>query len=294
MVIGGTGFIGSQIATHFIKNGYEVLSFSRNLPKKNIIKEVNYIKGDLLEKKKLNQITNDIDLIFHCGSSSTPAKIDSDADEEVNAKNIVEASLKNNVKKLIFFSSGGAIYGNKSSEASKETDITKPVSQYGKTKLKIEEYLLEKFKNNKEKILILRPSNPYGLSLRNNKKQGVIPIFLRSISMNRPIEVYGDGSIIKDYIHINDLVEIIFNLSTSSNYGIYNIGSGIKTSINELITILFKVTKCKSEIIYKEPLHDDVNFSICTDKVFSDQSHRDLINLEDGIFKLWKDFYHKT
>ncbi len=293
-MIGGTGFIGSQVAIHFINKGCEVLSFSRNPPNKNIIKEINYIKGDLIEKKKLNEITKDIDLIFHCGSSSTPANLDSDADEEANTKNLVEAFFENNVKKLIFFSSGGAIYGNKISESSKETDEAKPVSKYGKTKLKIEEYLLEKFKNSKEKILILRPSNPYGPSHFNKKKQGVIPIFLRSINMNMPIEVYGDGSIIKDYIHINDLVEIIFNLSTGSNYGIYNIGSGIKTSINELIKILFKVTKRKSKIIYREPMHNDVNFFLCTDKVFTNQSHKKLINLEDGISKLWKDSYHKT
>lgn len=294
LIIGGTGFIGSQIAKKFVSEDFEVFCFSRNIPDKNKLDNVSYFKGDMKEKNTLMDITKNIDLIFHCGSSSTPSKKDSEADEEKNTINLVDSFFHNNVKRFVFFSSGGAIYGDNLKEPSKENDTPNPISDYGITKYRIEKFLVEKFKHDKKRILILRPSNPYGLPIKNNKRQGVVPIFLNSLKMRKDIEVFGDGSTIKDYIYIDDLIQIIFNLAVNNNFGIYNIGSGTKTSINELIEILFKVTKLKAKVIYKEPLAKDVNFFLSTDKVFSHQEHTDLVNIEDGINKFWNDSYFKT
>ncbi len=292
--MGGTGFIGSEIVKHFATRNDDVISFSRNPPlKKNKVYKVNYINGDLNEKDKLYALTKDVDIIFHCGGSSTPSSIDLDANEELNTKNLVEASFYNDVKKFIFFSSGGAIYGNNENKFFKETDTPKPISKYGKTKLRTEKLLLDEFHNNKNRILILRPSNPYGTPIENKKKQGVIPIFLKLLSEDRTIKVFGDGSTIKDYIHISDLIKIIHNLTLNSNYGIYNIGSGIQTSINDLVSMMFRITKKQPKVTYNNSFKEDVNFALCTKKVYKNQSHNQLISLEEGISRLWNESYLK-
>ena len=169
LIVGGTGFIGSQIAKKFVSEDFEVFCFSRNIPDKNQLDNVSYLKGDLKEKNTLMDITKNIDLIFHCGSSSSPSKKDSEADEEKNTINLVDSFFHNNVKRLIFFSSGGAIYGDNLKEPSKENDTLNPISDYGITKYRIEKFLVEKFKNILPPLVLLSEEKQKELIDKLNK-----------------------------------------------------------------------------------------------------------------------------
>ena len=293
LIIGGTGFIGSHLVQQFALMQCKVISLSRNCNSDNSIKNphVNYIEGDLGDKDLLFKITKGIDIIVHCGSSFKPQNPDKKGEENVNCKNLVESFFHNKVKKFVYFSSGGAVYGKHSSSPFKESDTPNPISTYGKSKLKIENFLLREFKQHEEKLLILRPSNPYGPPQTNRVIHGVIPAILNLIKYKKSIKIYGDGSAYKDFIHINDLVKFTYNLLTNDRFGIYNIGSGKKMSINELVSTLFKLTNNSSNIIYLDALSEDVSFFLCTEKVFLAQPHKNLISFEEGISSLWNKYY---
>tara|TARA_B110000259_G_scaffold188254_1_gene245959 strand:+ start:5850 stop:6743 length:894 start_codon:yes stop_codon:yes gene_type:complete len=293
LIIGGTGFIGSHLVKQFAAMNYKVLSLSRSCNSDTTKKYlgVDYIEGDLSDKNLLFKITLDVDVIVHCGSSHTPLNPDKKGQDENNSENLVESFFYNKVKKFVYFSSGGAIYGNNSLIPFKESAIPNPLSIYGKSKLKIEGFLLKEFQNHEEKLLILRPSNPYGPPQTNRVIHGIIPSALSLIKNKESLKIYGDGSAFKDFIHINDLVTIACNLSTKNNFGIYNIGSGKRMTINKLVSTLFKITNSSSDIIYLDAFNEDVSFLLSTEKVFSAQPHKNLIDIEEGISSLWNQFY---
>lgn len=294
LVVGGTGFIGSHLVKHFSNMNHEVLSLSRKLlrPKKIKEKNIKYYEGNLKNKKLLFKLTTDIDVIIHCASSFTPRNPDITGEDLENTKNLVEAFINNKVKKFVYFSSGGAIYGSDSLLPFSESCDPSPRSSYGKSKLKIENFLARKFKDDYEKLLILRPSNPYGPILSSKPLTGIISVALKTIYKKNSLDIYGDGSAYKDFIHINDLAKITYNLINSSKFGVYNIGSGEKTTINELMSIISNLINRELDIIYHDAFDDDVSFFLDTEKVFSNQPHKSLIKLDEGIDNLWKTYFN--
>ena len=155
LIVGGTGFIGSNLAKYFSKSGYKINSFSRNPPfYKGQIQGVGYRFGDLEDKSIFTDAINGCKYVFHCASSSTPANPQPLQYELKNTEKLVDYFLNSNAEKFIYFSSGGAIYGNQKKEFFKETDTPIPVSEYGKIKLYIEKYLINKFKQFPKKLLI--------------------------------------------------------------------------------------------------------------------------------------------
>ncbi len=248
LVLGGNGFIGSHLAEGLVQNGYDVTIFDsfkhgeENLDA--IIDKVEIVKGDFLNESDVCNSLKDVDLVFHYISTTTPATAVEDPVFDIRSNLISSVKLfqnaeKNNVKKIIYASSGGTIYGNTGNIPVSENAPLNPVNPYSISKLAIENYL-HYFKSLYGiDYQILRYSNPYGERQNPNGKQGVIPAFLNNIKNGKPPLIYGDGTMVRDYIYIKDAIDAtIALLEKRTNQNIFNIGSGKGTSLNELIEIM--------------------------------------------------------
>lgn len=273
IVLGGGGFIGSHLCDNLLDRGYKVRIFEKTgFDKKNIshiIKQVEIYEGDFNNVINIKDALHDIDYIFHLISSTTPSiSIDNPFfDIETNlipTLRLLNESVKNKkVKKIIFLSSGGTVYGIPNQIPIPESHSKNPICPYGIIKNTIEQYfsLYQKLFGLKYKIF--RLSNPYGERQNPYGGQGVISVFLNEITLNGKIEIWGDGEVIRDYIYIKDVTEILVNsLEFETPNSIYNIGSGVGLSLNQLINTIEKVTKKCFKVEYRESRKFDVPINI--------------------------------
>lgn len=258
LVLGGNGFIGSHLVDELIKKSNSVVVFDRfkndrYLFEKN--KNIRCINGDFLNKSDIKEALNGIDYVFHFISTTSPATAENDPKIDVNTNllgsiQLFEECVNSNIKKIIFASSGGSVYG-KSELSSTENNLTNPVSPYAINKLSIEHYLRYFKIKYKLDSVIFRISNPYGERQPFNRRQGVIPIFLENIYKDVPIKVFGSGEMKRDYIYVKDAVKAITKAyDKKTKFDLYNIGSGLDTSINDLIQLIEATLNKKFKINY--------------------------------------------
>lgn len=259
LVLGGDGFIGSQLAAKLVSLGHDVTIFGRRYNPVDFNTNVRYIYGDFLNSTDISEATVGQEYVFHFITLTNPAISERDPyiDIETNVKmtiQLLERCVENKVKRVIFPSSGGAIYGNSDRETYTEDDLTQPVSPYAIGKQTIEGYL--RFFNHKYGLdyLNLRLSNVYGPGQHTSgKKHGVIPVFIGNMISQSEINIFGDGSMVRDYIYISDLVKVISEISFKEmNYKTYNVGSGIGVSVNEIISEIENTLKIKAKKTYLE------------------------------------------
>ena len=204
-----------------------------------------------------------IDTIYHLASASVPSTsgIDSISDIQndlIQTLKTLNLVVKRGITRFIYFSSGGAVYGNPKTVPISEENPLIPISSYGIVKAATESYLGLYQHMYGLCPLILRPSNPYGPRQGHFLAQGIISTFLRKLKIGEDLVVLGDGCAIKDYIYITDMVEMCGVLSFTDATGAYNIGTGTGTSVNELITKIQSITEIKPAIIYKDSQSYDV------------------------------------
>ncbi|MFT5984148.1 MAG: UDP-glucose 4-epimerase [Ulvibacter sp.] len=265
LVLGGSGFIGSHIVEKLIGQRHSVVVYGRSKNKfKAETDNVKYILGDVSNKKLLANTMNGIDMVIHLSWSSVPVgsngRIQQDLQENVsNFIYFLDLMVIKNIRKLIFFSTGGAIYGNTCAGTISENFMKKPISSYGITKLMAERYLHLYEHLHGLQTIILRPSNPYGPLQNYHKNQGVIAKFLHLISEDKPITVYGDGSVVRDFIYIDDLVEFCMKVIRHFHPGTYHVSSNQGVSIQQIIDVIQYDAQLNVKIRYKEQRMSDVN-----------------------------------
>ena len=306
VLIGGSGFIGVNFANYFFKNNYRVRIICRNnFNVSNLIS--NNIEIYILDIKETNSLLNAIsgfeNIIWLANTLIPGIKSikESDAFND-NVLPIINFFKNNketsNLKKFVFISSGGTVYGNNESNIpTNETSKTDPISLYGKIKLQSENHIKYYSNTIKSEIYIIRPSNVYGIYQNFNKPQGIIGFLFKSILENGSIDIYGDGNIIRDYINIADLTFAIFlcmeNSYNSNKLSIYNIGSDIGYTINDLIILINTITRhsIKTNILPKREF--DCNFNILdSNKIKNELNWKAETNLKEGLITLWN--WYKT
>lgn len=300
LILGADGFIGSNLVKALQREEkYKIFAF--DLFKDGVSKNINsfdknliMIQGNFLNKEDLRNALKGIDYVFHFISLTTPGSSMNDPLIDVNTNivgtvNLLEECVKAGVKKVIFPSSGGAIYGNQNKETYSEDHITDPISPYAISKLTIEKYL-KYYKNIRNlDYLVLRYSNPYGPGQNIVGNQGIIPIFLNLIKNDKPITLFGEGDNVRDYIYIDDLIHVtklIFEKKTKHN--IYNVGSGKGNSISEVITTIEKIAGKKFVIDKKPERSIDVKKIVLDiNRIISETNYSPKTSLEEGIQKTW-------
>jgi UDP-glucose 4-epimerase len=304
LVLGGGGFIGSYLTEVLLKKGYHVRvfdNFQTGMDNLSAVRNrIEIVKGDFLNEKDLAVACAGVDYVFHYISTTVPAtaRLNPIYDISTNLEGTVkllQAAVNNRVKKIFFPSSGGTIYGEPKRLPVRETEPVKPIDPYGISKLAIERYLHYFYAEYGLDFMVFRYSNPYGERQNPFGKQGVIPIFLNKIKNGEQPVVYNDGTMIRDYIYIQDAIDATMALlEIRTDEKVFNVGSGIGTSINELISTMSAVT---GKQVLPEYRTTDTRYvqRIVLDisKIRKETGWQPKINLEEGLQKTW-DWLNKT
>lgn len=249
LIVGANGFLGSRLTDALAETGHEVTAFDRfSRGTRSFTSDgVAVIAGDFLSTADLAAAIEGQQIVFHFLSTTTPATADGDPtlDLRTNVSQSVELlalCAKARVRRLFYASSGGAIYGPQSRPVYSETAPLTPLSPYGIGKLTVERYLDYYAATEGLASVSLRISNPYGANANPSKRQGIIPITLNRIRRGEPVVQVGDGSMVRDYIHVDDLVRRILRMvEVEPRERAYNLGSGRGHSVREVFEAVRQV-----------------------------------------------------
>ena len=299
LVLGGCGFIGSHIAEGLLASGYSVRVFDKvNVGTHNIdhlADSLELIEGDFTNEVDVAQAVKGMDHIFHfIGTTLPKTSTDNpvyDIESNVVATlRLLDLAAKEEVKKIIFSSSGGTVYGIPQSIPISEDHPTNPTCSYGITKLTIEKYLELHHLTRGQDYVCFRISNPYGERQNPQAIQGAVAVFLGLVKEGRPITIWGDGTITRDYIYIGDVVPVLIEvLQATTPSRVFNLGSGKGTSLSDLTTIIEEVTGRDVRVIYSEGRSIDVPTNILDiSRVKGELGFRPKTPLHEGIRKTWE------
>lgn len=304
LVIGGNGFIGSHVVDALLRKGHFVRVLDRNERKDSIHNnDLKFFKGSVDDPVLLNIALSYVDIVLHCASSTVPftSNIDPVGDVKSNliaSIQLLDAMKARHVNRIIYLSSGGAVYGHTEVEYINESHPTHPVSSYGIVKVAVENYLFMYEQIYGMKPIIIRPSNPFGEKQRSIGVQGIINTILYKMGKHEPVEIWGDGNIVRDFIYVSDLVELLVKSIESGSTGIYNAGGGNEGyTINEIIACIKQVTNKNFPILYRSSRPFDVNRVVLDiNKAKKTFNWNPKINLEEGIARTanWMESYLKT
>lgn len=265
LILGGNGFIGSHLVDSLLAAGHQVRVFDKYEERyRQPLQGVDYRFGDFGNRGSLSEALTGIDVVYHLISTSLPKTSNDDPAFDVQSNVIetiflLEQCVTRKVKKVIYISSGGTVYGIPRTVPIAEDSPTDPQCSYGITKLTIEKYLALFHQLHGLEYSIVRPSNPYGSRLNPSGIQGAIPVFLGKAALGEPIEIWGDGTVIRDYIYIDDLIEGICQVAAYAGAEkIFNLGSGQGCSLQELVTIMEVVTSSALPVVFKEGRSFDI------------------------------------
>ncbi|CAN5167867.1 NAD-dependent epimerase/dehydratase family protein [soil metagenome] len=249
-VIGANGFLGSHLVDALVVEGHTVTAFDRfRGGKPRFISDgVRLVPGEFLSRADLESAVAGQEYVFHFLSTTTPATAEADPTLDIRTNvvqsvELFEACVSAGVKQVYFASTGGAIYGDQGKTVYSEADRARPVSPYGIGKLTIEHYLRYFRTAHGLASTAFRISNPYGTRQPPGRRQGLIPIALRSMLAGEPVVRLGDGSMVRDYIFVEDVARALSRLvGRDTEYDLYNVGSGQGSTVTEIIDILSRVS----------------------------------------------------
>ena len=292
LVTGGAGFIASHISEAYLKLGHEVVILDdlstgnkNNIPANARFVEMDITSSDIekfFENEKfdiLNHHAAQMNVRFSVESPSFDAKTNI-----IGGLNLYEAARKNGVKKIIFASTGGAIYGDQDVIPTPENVFLEPCSPYGIAKLANEKYLAFYKETYEVDFVCLRYANIYGPRQNHKGEAGVVAIFINQMLSNGQPVINGDGLYTRDYVFVKDVVTAnVLALDTCVS-GIFNIGTGIQTTTNEIFQNLKKLTNSNCEEIHGEAKKGEQRVScISYQKIKNAHNWQPEMKLFDGL-----------
>lgn len=271
VIVGGGGFIGSHLCEALLAEGHEVTVLDREgAPNLETLRHAGATIsiGDFFNTEDLRRALENQGAVFHLLSTTVPQTSNEDPvyDVETNVigtLRLLDEARKTSVKKIIFASSGGTVYGIPEEIPVREIHPTDPTSSYGIGKLIIEKYLYMYSILYGLDYCILRIANAYGERQRPKPTQGVIPVFLARALQDDEITVWGDGSVIRDYVFITDVCNAFVKaLTYSGEMNVFNIGSGQGHSLRDVIHVMERVTGRPLKVKYFQKRSFDVPISV--------------------------------
>lgn len=299
-VFGGAGFIGSNLLQKLNSSDYCITLYDRNIRMKKMPDAVyKTIEGDFFAESNFDQILCNQDIVIHLISSVSPYTSmvnveDAYRNDVIATLRLLESARKNNVDKVVFLSSGGTVYGNSCEAYLSEELYSYPINHYGIMKLTIEKILLLYNELYKMNNMVLRVANPYGPGQNPGKNIGAVSIFLDKILKGEEITIFGDGHLIRDYIEITDVTQALiksmeYKQEDTKVVPIFNIGTGIGTSLLEVIREIETITDQKAEISFINERSIDARRNVLdVTKSRAYLKFEASISLSDGIKKLYQ------
>lgn len=275
LILGAAGFIGTNLVKELLKEAAaELILFDKNEADFSDITSESYpgsykvVTGSFGMDYDFETLTNGIETVYHLISTTIPSNSNNHIakgiiDNVVVTDKLLGACVRNKVKKIIFLSSGGTVYGIEKSIPFCEDTGTNPISAYGLQKITIEKLLYLYHYMYGLDYRIIRLANPYGRYQKPNGVQGVVTTFAYKALVGEPLTVYGDGEIVRDFIYIEDAVNAIIHVAAyEGDYKIFNVGSGKGYSVNQVIKIIERIREEKVTVHYLEGRTVDVPVNI--------------------------------
>jgi UDP-glucose 4-epimerase len=296
LILGGGGFLGSAICDCLLDSGYSVRVFERDrvMPYRDFqqSEQVEWMTGDFLSSHDVEGAMDGVDAIIHLVSTTLPKSSNDDPLYDIQSNlvstlQVLEAMKKKEIRKIIYASSGGTIYGIPKTIPITESHPTEPICSYGITKLTIEKYLkLYKTLHGIHPV-ILRLANPYGPRQRIETAQGAVAVFLYNAFTNNTIKIWGDGSVVRDYLFVDDVAAAFrAALNYEGDKTTFNIGSGYGTSLNQLIIKIEKLFNIRLNREYAAARSFDVPCNtLCIVKSKDELGWTPTTAIEEGLSK---------
>ncbi|NOZ50158.1 MAG: NAD-dependent epimerase/dehydratase family protein [Chloroflexi bacterium] len=257
LITGGHGFIGGHLLRRLSQIGHPVTVLDRTPPPPWLhdTARARFLRGDLLDLVQQPDILRGIDTVFHLAWAHTPESATAHPVGDIQSNlistiRLLQACAEQGVRRLIFLSTGGAIYGPVNTLPVPETHPASPISAYGVTKLATEKYIELYHHLHGLEYIILRPSVPYGPFQNPDGRQGAVAVFMGKILRGQPITFWGDGdAIVRDFFHVEDLTRAcVLAMQYPASTGLFNIGGGTGVSLHELITLMREVVGLKQDV----------------------------------------------
>ena len=297
LILGGAGFIGSNLTKRLVSLGHTVKVYSRSsrsisnlLP---IMDDIDLVYGDLMDHVTLKNALENVETVIHLISTTFPGTTLNSGVYDINSNlvptvKLLEMCTSCNVKNLIYASSGGTVYGEPQTIPVSEDHPLNPLSIYGQSKKAIEGYLEFFSRVNDLNIQILRISNPFGPFQNPFAAQGVIAVAMGCVLFNRPFKVFGDGSTVRDYIYIDDVIDAFLAAANNNSSNVCNISFGHGTSVTEILECIEKYSSKKIKKIYIDARQGDVKVNILSNNKASETyGWSPKIDFSTGISKTW-------
>lgn len=297
VILGAAGFIGTNLAIKLSKDKNNRLTVVDS--KLDYFKSLQALNLNIEYKESKFNIDTDFDsllkgqdIVYHLISTSMPSNSNNQIANELESNvvlsaKLLDACIKENIKKVVFISSGGTVYGKEVNCPIKEDASTYPISSYGIQKITIEKLLyLYNYLYGLD-YRVVRLANPYGPYQRPNGLLGAVTTFTYKALNNEEIVVYGDGSVVRDFIYIDDAIRGIINIvNYKGEYKTFNLGSGKGTSIKDLLEIIKEVLGYELNVVYKEARNVDVPINFLNIRRYEEACGKlNPLSLKDGIFK---------
>jgi UDP-glucose 4-epimerase len=278
LVLGGKGFIGSHLVDALVARGHPVRCFDRpHLPwigdEPGAGGSLEFVEGDFTSEADIAAALDECDVCFHLVSTTLPRSSNLDPVYDVESNVLSSLRLLRHahalgVKRVIFASSGGTVYGRPLRTPIDEEHPTQPICSYGIAKLAIEKYLALFTELHGVEHVTLRLSNPYGPRQRVQASQGAVAVFLGRALKDETIEIWGDGEVVRDYLHISDVTNaMIAALEYRGDRQVFNIGYGEGMSLNGILRDMEALLGRPVRRTYSDPRPFDVPVSVLCNRL---------------------------
>src|SRR5205807_7104798 len=262
------GFLGSNLIEEAFRRGHAVTVLDRpgapsGIPPR-IRAGLNWIEGDFGDPDALRPACAGQEVVFHLIGTTLPKSSNEDPEFDFVSNvrgtiRLLQAAKREGVRKIVFISSGGTVYGIPRQMPIPETHPTDPISSYGISKLAIEKYLALFHSEHGSDYVILRVANPYGPHQRPERAQGAIAVFAWKALNRQLIEIWGDGTTVRDYVYVSDVVEAMMRgMAYAGEERLFNIGSGVGRTLNEIVQGIERVLGRSVEVNYASGRSVDV------------------------------------
>jgi UDP-glucose 4-epimerase len=265
LVLGAGGFIGSALCRALVQAGARVHGFGRFRAFADSLPPIRFTTGNFSDRAALALAVDGAEIVFHLLGGTNPEVSNKDpiADLQVNtvaSVQLFELCRAAGVRKIIFVSSGGTVYGRQAVCPIPETAPTDPISAYGINKLMVEKYLQLYSYLGGPKAIALRVANPYGPFQNPFRRQGLVAALIETVLSDRKVEIWGDGQVVRDFLYVDDVAQAMLLAALYEGpETVLNVGSGIGRSVQEVAqSICAMLARPDIEFVYKPSRQADV------------------------------------
>ncbi len=298
LILGGAGFIGQHLCRALLLAGADVRCFDRGKPgpnsiARNVGREAEWVTGEFSSARDLRDAIRDADYVVHLISTTIPETSNRDLQADlsqnvISTLNLLEAIRNSGVKKILFASSGGTVYGVPKTIPIPESHDLNPICGYGIHKLSIEKYLFLYQYNFGIDYCVLRLANPYGVAQISDRSQGAIGRFVYKAVMGEGIEIWGDGSVIRDYLCVEDIVDaFLLAMRYEGSERVFNVGSGNGHSLTDILGSIETSLGHSLRVDFLPARHVDVPLNVLdVSRIKREMGWSAKIDLPSGIGKM--------